>query len=67
MMTLKEFIEEIGDGRASELLDVPVRTVAAWRRGERLPRPAQAAKIVRAARGKVDYSGIYAPPEDRGA
>lgn len=61
MMTLKEFLKEMGDEAASDLLDVPPRTVAAWRRGERLPRPIQAARIVLASKGVVDYAGIYAP------
>lgn len=60
MTTLKDFLCELGDEAASELLDVAPRTVASWRRGERLPRPAQAARIVRVSNGRVDYAGIYA-------
>ena len=60
-MTLKDFLKEVGDTAAAELLDVPQRTVAAWRRGERIPRPCQAERIVRATKGRVDYAGIYAP------
>lgn len=68
MMNLRDFLKEIGDSGAADLLDVPQRTVAAWRRGERIPRPNQAARIVRLTRGRVDYAGIYAPaPTDEAA
>lgn len=68
MMNLRDFLKELGDSEAADLLDVPQRTVASWRRGERIPRPHQAARIVRLTHGRVDYAGIYAPtPTDEAA
>ena len=59
-MNLKSFIEQIGDEQAAILFGVKPRTTASWRRGERLPRPAQAARIVRQTGGKVSFEEIYA-------
>lgn len=58
-MKLSTFIEEIGDEVAAELFKVKVRTVASWRRKERIPRPRQAQVIIAASEGKVDMHGIY--------
>jgi DNA-binding transcriptional regulator YdaS (Cro superfamily) len=60
-MRLNKYIEAIGDAAAAELFGVKERTAASWRRGERRPRPEQAAVIVEASRGKVSYAEIYAP------
>ncbi len=63
MATLKDFLTKVGDNQAADLIGVTPRAVAAWRRGERFPRPAQAERIVRIAEkhpaGPVNYSGIY--------
>jgi len=66
MKTLKEFLTDLGDAEAAELIGgVTRRTVAAWRRGERRPRTAKAARIVEVAKshptGPVSYAGIYQP------
>jgi transcriptional regulator with XRE-family HTH domain len=67
MKTLKEFIAAIGDTKTARLLGMKPRTVAAYRRGERRPKPADAARIVKIAAthpaGPVDYAGIYAPKD----
>ena len=60
-MRLNAYIETIGDAAAAELFGVKERTAASWRRGERLPRPEQAERIVSASRGRVTYSEIYSP------
>lgn len=36
-MKLKEWIEQVGDQKASEIVGKPVRTIASWRRGEAHP------------------------------
>lgn len=36
---LQDYLAEIGDARFSALSGIKPRTVAAWRRGERIPRP----------------------------
>jgi len=63
MTTLKDFLTNVGDDAAAALIGVTPRAVAAWRRGERFPRPVQADRIVRIAKnhpaGPVDYAGIY--------
>ena len=59
MMNLRDFLKEIGDDTAAKLIGVKPRTISAWRRGERFPRPEQAARILRASNGRVDYEGIY--------
>lgn len=50
-MLLTDFIELVGDEAAAELFDAKVRTVASWRRGERVPRPAQAIYIAEKTKG----------------
>ena len=60
MTTLPEYICEVGDREAARLFGVSVRAVESWRRGERVPRPETAARIVKATKGRVDYSGCYA-------
>lgn len=66
-MTLPDFIAELGDEEAARLLDAPLRTVQSWRRRERKPRPAQAARIIAAAEGRLDYAGIYGAPAGEAA
>lgn len=62
-LTLPEFIREIGDEKAAELFNVKVRTVQSWRRREAFPYPRNAQQIVAAAEGRVDFQGIYGPPD----
>lgn len=58
-ITLPQFIEEIGEPEAARIGGVKLRTIQAYRRGERAPRPEVAERFV--ATGKVDWAGIYAP------
>lgn len=60
--TLPEFIAALGDAAAAELFGVPERTVASWRRRERIPRPALARRIIDAASGELDMDSIYLQP-----
>lgn len=55
------YLTDLGDLRASEVLGRKVRTIQSWRRGERRPRPTDAADIV--ARGVVSMDDIYKPVE----
>lgn len=59
--TLQDHLYRIGDVAASRLLGVKIRAVAAWRRGERLPRPKQAQRIARLT--GLPLEAIY--PEQR--
>jgi len=56
-MNLPDYIQKVGYDEAARVFEVKRRTVEAWRRGERRPRPAQANIIV--ARSPVTYEGIY--------
>lgn len=58
-MDLKRFIEKVGDEKAAKLFGVKTRTAASWRRGERIPRPKQVKKILKAAGGDLSYESIY--------
>lgn len=63
-MDLPAYIEQLGDEEAAKRFNVPIRTVASWRRGERKPRPKQAEKIISDSGGKVTFEGIYASIRD---
>ena len=58
-VNLKGFIERVGDTKAAKLFGVKTRTAAAWRRGERQPRPKQVKKIIKASGGELSYETIY--------
>ena len=58
-MSLSAYIEKIGDAKAAKLFGVKIRTVASWRRGERIPQPKRAAIIVRASRGVITLEDIF--------
>lgn len=58
-MTLSEYIKTHGDEACALAWGVKPRTTASWRRGERMPRPDQAHRIVQTTAGQVDYAGIY--------
>lgn len=53
----QQYLKDLGDELASELLDVKPRTVRAWRLGDRLPKPALARKIVQ--RAPITIADIY--------
>jgi hypothetical protein len=57
-MDLIEYLEKMNDDtKAAKLFGVKPRTVLSWRLGDRTPRPAQAAVIVK--KSPVTYEGIY--------
>ncbi|MGY0216298.1 hypothetical protein ACWJJH_02795 [Endozoicomonadaceae bacterium StTr2] len=60
-MELAVFIQKQSDKVVAQLLDVPLRTVASWRRLERAPRPQQALNIISKTEGLVSWQGIYQP------
>ena len=59
-MTLSEYIKHKGDAEAARILGIKIRTAASWRRGERMPRPEQARRIVSLTGGEVSLADIYA-------
>lgn len=58
-MDFKKYLTELGDDEASTRYKTKPRTVASWRRGERVPRPEKARLIVRIEQGKISLSDIY--------
>ncbi len=60
-MRLIDFISRHGDEHCATLFNVKVRTVASWRRGERIPRTRQAQYIVTITKGVVQFNDIYLP------
>lgn len=66
-MNLSTYIEKNGDAFCADLFGVPLRTVASWRRRERVPRPKKAAEIIDAAKGDIDIHGIYLPETSEAA
>lgn len=59
-MDLAAYIKAVGDEEAARLFDVPLRTVASWKYGEKTPRPKKAIEIERVTKGKVRFTEIYA-------
>lgn len=57
--SLSEFIASMGDEAFSRQFDVKERTVASWRRGERIPRPIQARRLVEKSGGDLTMAMIY--------
>ncbi|MET4696711.1 hypothetical protein [Endozoicomonas lisbonensis] len=60
-MELAVYIQKYSDEAAAELFGVTKRTIAAWRRMERAPRPVQSMHIIKQTQGKVSWEGIYKP------
>lgn len=58
-MNLSTYIQKNGDTYCAKLFNVTRRTIASWRRAERVPRPEKAIEIVAATKGKIDVSGMY--------
>jgi uncharacterized protein YjcR len=59
IITLQQFIEELGDDKAAEVLGVKVRTVASWRRGERWPRSRAISALIERSGGRLSaYSFV---------
>jgi hypothetical protein len=60
-MNLPQYIAKIGDAEFAAKFGVAVRTAAAYRLGERQPRPELAEKIV--AQSPVKWTGVYCKPK----
>lgn len=60
-MELAVYIQKHSDRVVSQLLGVPERTVASWRRLERAPKTLQAQEIIDRSGGVVTWQGIYQP------
>lgn len=60
-MELAVYIQKHSDPVVAQLFDVPIRTVAAWRRLERAPKTLQALEIIDRSDGVITWQGIYQP------
>lgn len=58
-MTLKTYIDFVGNEIAAKLFNVKIRTIVSWKRGDRSPRLEKAKEIIKATKGKVTMEGIY--------
>lgn len=61
-MDLRTYLKAAGDETVAARIGVKPRTVASWRRGERMPRPDQARRLVDLSDGALTWSDVYAPP-----
>ena len=61
-ITLKKYIEFIGNNKAAELFDCSLHSVKAWRYGHRQPSVDQAKMIIKVSNGVLDYEAIYGTP-----
>ena len=60
-ITLKEYIEFIGQKNAAVIFDCSEAACKAWRYGYRQPKINQAKKIIIATKGSLNYDSIYGP------
>lgn len=59
-MTLHAYLSSFkNDEEASRFLNIKPRTIGAWRRGERIPRPAQARYLVQKSQYLLTLDDIY--------
>ena len=62
-MTIRDFLSTFeNDEAAAAFLGVKSRTIGAWRRGERIPRPMHAKKLIEKSGNLLTYHDIYNPP-----
>ena len=58
-MNLAEYIKDQGDQQVADNLEVSVRTVASWRRGERFPSSLAIRQLVKGSGGRLTYAEVY--------
>jgi hypothetical protein len=58
-MSLPDFIKKHGDEKCAVLFRSKLRTVGAWRRRERYPRPAKAQEMISVSGGELTMAGIF--------
>jgi len=62
-MSLKEYIEFVGEDAAAELFNTKITTIRSWRYKQRQPRVEEAKKIISKSGGKLNWESIYGPVE----
>ena len=60
-ITLKEYIEFVGNKKAAVIFDCSEAACKAWRDGYRQPTINQAKKIIIATKGSLTYDANYGP------
>jgi hypothetical protein len=63
-MTLKQYIEFVGEEAAAELFGAKRNTVRSWRYNQRQPSIKEAKKIILRTGGRLDFESIYGPLEE---
>ena len=63
-LNLKEWISFWGIEEISNLFNVSIHTVIAWKYGHRQPSVKQAKIIIHQTKGRLDYESIYGPISD---
>jgi len=58
--TLEQYILKYGDSAASQNLAITERSAAAYRRGERRPRPKDIPKLINLSRGELSFASFFA-------
>jgi hypothetical protein len=63
-MKLPDYIKKHGDEKCARLFGSKVRTVGAWRRRERYPRPSKAQEMIVASGGELTMAGIFGDDQE---
>ena len=58
-ITLKKYIEAVGNWYAAELFDCSIHSIKAWRYGHRQPSVDQAKLMIQKTNGILSYESIY--------
>ena len=61
-ISLKTYIEAVGNWYAAELFNCSIHSIKAWRYGHRQPSVEQAKIIIKVSNGVLDYEAIYGTP-----
>tara|TARA_R110002020_G_scaffold313182_4_gene528514 strand:+ start:223 stop:417 length:195 start_codon:yes stop_codon:yes gene_type:complete len=62
MITFQQYLTKHGDSLSSEKLSIKPRRVAAYRRGERMPRPKDIPRFILLAEGELSLQSFF--PDD---
>lgn len=64
MITFQQYLTKHGDSLSSEKLSIKPRRAAAYRRGERMPRPKDIPRFISLAEGELSLQSFFAVSDD---
>ena len=64
MLTFKEYLIKHGDALSSKKLSIKPRRAAAYRRGERMPRPKDIPRFITLAEGELSLQSFFTVADD---